>query len=107
MAWVMLLFAAMLEIVMGVSLKLSAGWTRLMPSLIAIGAGLGSIYLLARSLSSLPIGTAYAIWTGIGTIGLVAIGMICFQEGTGWMRLFFLGLALTGVIGLRFTGPSM
>lgn len=107
MAWVTLFCAAMLEIVMGVSLKLNAGWTRPMPSVIAIAAGLGSIYLLARSLLSLPIGTAYAIWTGIGTIGLVAIDMIYFHEGTGWMRLFFLGLALIGIIGLRFTGPSM
>jgi len=93
----------MLEIVMGVSLKLNAGWTRPVPSVLAIGAGLLSIYLLARSLASLPIGTAYAIWTGIGTIGLVVIGMVCFHEGTGWMRLFFLGLALVGIIGLRFS----
>jgi quaternary ammonium compound-resistance protein SugE len=107
MAWAMLFLAAMLEIVMGVSLKLNAGWTRPMPSIIAISAGLGSIYLLARSLSSLPIGTAYALWTGIGTIGLATIGMVYFHEGVGCMRLFFLGLALTGIIGLRFTGSSM
>lgn len=106
MAWATLLLAALLEIVMGVSLKMNAGWTRPVPSVLAIGAGLASIYLLARSLSALPIGTAYAIWTGIGTIGLVLIGMLYFHEGASWMRVFFLGLALAGIIGLRFCEPS-
>jgi quaternary ammonium compound-resistance protein SugE len=101
-AWTYLFLAAALEIVMGVSLKLNAGWTRLGPSIVAVMAGLGSIYLLALALRSLPIGMAYAIWTGIGTIGLVVVGTLVFQEEMNWPRACFLGLALSGIIGLRF-----
>jgi quaternary ammonium compound-resistance protein SugE len=104
MTWVMLFLAAAMEIVMGVMLKLNQGWTRPIPSGMAIAAGMASIYLLARSLSSLPLGTAYAIWTGIGTIGLTVIGILLFHESMAWTRLLFLGLALVGIIGLRFSG---
>ncbi len=106
MAWTYLFFAVALEIVMGLSLKLNAGWTRLTPSVLAVAAGLGSIYLLALALRSLPVGTAYAIWTGSGTIGLVIIGMVVLHEDANWTRIFFLGLALAGIVGLRFSESS-
>ncbi|WP_415817876.1 DMT family transporter [Bordetella tumbae] len=102
MAWTYLFLAAALEIVMGLCLKLNAGWTKLGPSAIAVIAGLGSIYLLALALRSLPVGMAYAIWTGIGTIGLVLVGVLAFQDEMNWPRAFFLGLAFIGIIGLRF-----
>jgi quaternary ammonium compound-resistance protein SugE len=102
-AWTYLLLAAALEIVMGISLKLNAGWTRLGPSLVAVLAGLGSIYLLALALRSLPVGMAYVIWTGIGTIGLILVGVLAFQEEMNWLRMFFLGLTAIGIIGLRFS----
>ncbi|MFJ1302826.1 DMT family transporter [Pseudomonadota bacterium AL_CKDN230030165-1A_HGKHYDSX7] len=103
MAWTYLFLAAALEIVMGLSLKLNAGWTRPAPSIIAVMAGLGSIYLLALALRSLPMGMAYAVWTGIGTIGLVLAGVLVFQDEMNWTRAGFLGLALIGIIGLRFS----
>ena len=103
MAWTYLFFAAALEIVMGLSLKLNAGWTKFVPSLIAVLAGLGSIYLLALALRSLPMGMAYALWTGIGTIGLVLVGVLVFQDEMNWPRACFLGLTFIGIIGLRFS----
>ncbi|MEH4626872.1 multidrug efflux SMR transporter [Phytobacter diazotrophicus] len=102
MAWTYLFLAAALEIVMGVSLKLNAGWTRIGASIIAVMAGLGSIYLLALALRSLPVGMAYAMWTGTGTIGLVLAGMLIFQDEVSWPRMCFMGLAFIGIIGLRF-----
>lgn len=103
MAWTYLFLAAALEIVMGLSLKLNAGWTKLAPSIIAVMAGLGSIYLLALALRSLPVGIAYAVWTGVGTIGLVLLGVLVFQDEMNWTRACFLGLASIGIIGLRFS----
>lgn len=103
MAWTLLLAAAALEIVMGVALKLNQGWTRLLPSIVAIAAGLASIYLLAKALRSLPVGTAYAVWTGIGSLGLVAVGIVAFGESVQWQRLLFVGLTVAGIIGLRFS----
>lgn len=103
MAWTYLFLAAALEIVMGISLKLNAGWTRLGASIVAVMAGLGSIYLLALALRSLPVGMAYAMWTGIGTIGLILTGMLIFQDELSWARAFFMGLVLIGIIGLRFS----
>ncbi|MFJ3461414.1 DMT family transporter [Achromobacter spanius] len=103
MAWTYLFLAAALEVVMGLSLKLNAGWTKPAPSIIAVIAGLGSIYLLALALRALPVGMAYAVWTGIGTIGLVLIGALVFQDEMNWTRACFLGLALIGIVGLRFS----
>lgn len=103
MAWTYLFLAAALEIVMGLSLKLNAGWTKPGPSIIAVMAGLGSIYLLALALRALPMGMAYAIWTGIGTIGLVLVGVLVFQDEMNWTRVCFLGLAFIGIVGLRFS----
>lgn len=103
MAWTYLFLAAALEIVMGLSLKLNAGWTRLGASIVAVMAGLGSIYLLALALRSLPVGMAYAMWTGLGTIGLVLTGILVFQDALSWPRVFFMGLVLIGIVGLRFS----
>ncbi|ALS59766.1 DMT family transporter [Pandoraea norimbergensis] len=104
MAWGYLLLAAALEIGMGIALKLNSGWTRVTPSVIALVAALASIYLLALALKTLPVGTAYAIWTGIGTIGLVVIGVMVFGETLTWSRGGFLALAILGIAGLRMTG---
>lgn len=106
MAWAYLFLAAALEVAMGLSLKLNAGWTRLGPSVVAVLAALGSIYLLALALRSLPVGTAYAIWTGTGTVGLAAIAMVLFNEDASWARIFFLGLTIAGITGLRLVEPS-
>lgn len=102
MAWLYLLAAACLEVTMGAALKLNGGWSKPLPSVAAVAAGLGSIYLLALALRALPLGTAYAIWTGLGTIGLTVLGMVYFQENAHAVRLFFLALAVIGIVGLRF-----
>jgi len=104
MAWAYLFLAATFEVVMGLSLKLNQGWTRPVPSVIAVLSGLTSIYLLALSMRSLPVGTAYAIWTGTGAVGLVVIGIWFFNEPGNPMRLLFLALTFIGIMGLRFTG---
>jgi quaternary ammonium compound-resistance protein SugE len=106
MAWTWLFLAAALEIVMGIALKLTAGWTRPGASVIAVVSGLGSIYLLALALRSLPVGMAYAMWTGVGTMGLVLTGMLVFQDEMSWARAFFMGLIFIGIIGLRVTDTA-
>ncbi|OWT76997.1 MULTISPECIES: multidrug efflux SMR transporter [unclassified Achromobacter] len=103
MNWIYLFLAAGLEIVMGVALKLNRGWTEPVASVGAVVAALGSIYLLAMALRSLPVGMAYAIWTGIGTLGLVIVGVWAFNEEMSWSRGCFMGLAFIGIIGLRYS----
>ena len=102
MAWFYLFLAAAFEIAMGISLKLNAGWTKLFPSVTAVVCGLISIYLLAMSMKTLPVGTAYAIWTGTGAVGLVTIGVLYFHDAASPLRLFFLCVTFVGLVGLRF-----
>lgn len=102
MAWVWLLGAGLVEIVMAISLKYSDGWTRLGPSLLGIVASLASILMLTMAVKSLPIGTAYAIWTGIGAIGVTVIGILFFHEDTSLLRLGCIGLIFAGIVGLKF-----
>lgn len=103
MAWLYLFLAALCEIAMGSSLKMNEGWTRPLPSIAAVSSGLLSIYLLALSLRTLPMGMAYAVWTGTGAVGLVAIGIFCFHETASPTRLIFVSLTFVGLIGLRFS----
>ncbi len=101
MHWTYLLIAAVLEIVWATGLKSTAGFTRLWPS---VGVGLamaGSMFLLALAARGLPIGTAYAVWTGIGAAGTAILGIVFFHESAAAMRLVCIALIVTGVIGLR------
>jgi len=106
MAWVVLLVAAVFEIGWAVGLKYTAGFTRLWPSAWTLIALLASVLLLSMAARSLPIGTAYAVWTGIGAAGTAALGMLLFGEPATPSRLFFIGLILLGVLGLRFAASS-
>jgi quaternary ammonium compound-resistance protein SugE len=101
LAWITLIAAGLLEIVWAVALKQSAGWTRLWPSLIGIVSALASFLLLAAALRSLPVGTAYAVWVGIGAIGVALVGITALGESASPARLICLLLILAGVIGLR------
>ena len=101
MAWLMLLVAGLVEIVMAISLKFSDGWTRLWPSVMGVAAGLASIFLLTLAARQLPVTTAYAVWTGIGAVGVTVIGMITFGESTHPLRLVCIGLVFGGIIGLH------
>lgn len=102
MAWIWLLGAGIVEIIMAISLKYSEGWTRIGPSIIGLAASMVSIGMLTMAVKTLPIGTAYAIWTGIGAIGVTLIGILVFHEDTSWLRLACMALIFIGIIGLKF-----
>lgn len=97
MAWIYLLFAGLLEIVWAVSMKQSQGFTRLTPSIITVVGMIASFWLLAIAMRSLPLGTAYTIWTGIGAVGAFVVGILCLGEQLSAMRI---GAALLIVSGL-------
>jgi quaternary ammonium compound-resistance protein SugE len=101
MGWLWLFAAGAVEIVMAVALKYSQAWTRPGPSALGIGAALASIYLLTRALAHLPLGTAYAIWTGIGSLGVVPLGMLLWGESVSWSRLALIAMIVAGTVGFR------
>jgi quaternary ammonium compound-resistance protein SugE len=103
MAWIYLIIAGIFEVVWAIGLKYSHAFTKLYPSLITIGGMLISFYLLALAVKSLPIGTAYAVWTGIGALGAVILGIFLFNEPVNISRIIFLSLILIGIIGLKLT----
>jgi quaternary ammonium compound-resistance protein SugE len=106
MNWVYLVIAGLLEVTWAVGLKYTAGFTRLMPSLWTLLAMLGSVGLLGLALRGLPLGTAYAIWTGIGTVGTAVFGMIMLGEPAGALRLMSIGLIVAGIVGLKLLTPA-
>ena len=93
--------AGILEIAFALCMKWSEGFTRLMPGLLTVAAGLSSVVLLSISLRTLPVGTGYAVWTGIGAAGTAILGMILLGDPVAPMRILCIGLILAGVIGLR------
>jgi quaternary ammonium compound-resistance protein SugE len=97
----MLLVAAALEIVWAIGLKYTEGFTRLWPSVGTVAAMAASMYLLARAAGGLPIGTAYAVWTGIGAVGTAAVGILVLDEPRDWLRVACIGLIILGVVGLK------
>ena len=101
MAWMILVGAGLLEIVWATALKDAEGFSRLWPSVVGIVFSLVSFFMLAVALKSLPVGTAYAVWVGIGVSGVAIAGMIAFGESASPLRLGFIALILFGVIGLR------
>ena len=101
MAWFLLISAGLLEIVWATALKYSGGFTQLWPSVIGLIAALVSFVMLTIALKSLPVGTAYAVWVGIGTLGVASTGMIALGESTSPVRLSLLALILIGVAGLK------
>ncbi len=103
MAWVYLLIAGVFEIVWAMGLKYSHGFTKLYPSLLTLGGMVISFYFLALAAKSLPIGTAYAVWTGIGALGAVLLGILLFNEPVNTLRIIFLFLILAGILGLKLT----
>lgn len=101
MAWALLVLAGLLEIVWATAMKQSDGFTRLWPSVVGITISLVSFVVLAFALSRLPVGTAYAVWVGIGAAGVAIAGILCFGDAATPQRLFCIALVLGGVIGLR------
>lgn len=106
-AWIILLLAGLLEVAWAIGLKYTHGFTRLWPSLFTAAAIAGSMALLALALRDLPVGTAYAVWTGVGTVGTAILGMILFGESTAPIRLVCIGLIVMGIVGLKLvTGAA-
>jgi quaternary ammonium compound-resistance protein SugE len=101
MAWVILVVAGLFEVGWAVGLKYSEGFTRLWPSVGTAAALVLSMGLLGLSLRTLPLGTAYAVWTGIGTVGTAILGVVLFREPATAARLVCIGLIVTGIVGLK------
>ena len=103
MAWLYLFLAGLLEITWAVGLKYTQGFTRLGPSVLTIAALIGSMALLGAAVRSLPIGTAYGVWVGIGALGAAVLGVVLFGEPVSGARVFFLTLLLVAIVGLKLT----
>jgi quaternary ammonium compound-resistance protein SugE len=106
MAWLWLTLAGLLEIVWAVGLKYTDGFTRAVPSAITVVAMIGSLYLLALAVRAIPIGTAYAVWTGIGAVGVAILGMVLFGESRDVLRIGSIVLIVLGIAGLKLVTPS-
>lgn len=100
-AWLFLVVAGILEIVWAIAMKYSAGFTRAGAGAVTVVAALASFYFLSRALETLPVGTAYAVWTGIGAVGTALLGMALFSEPRTALRLMCIGLIVAGMIGLK------
>ncbi len=103
MAWLYLFVAGLFEIGWAVAMKYTEGWTRLWPTVWTIAGMVASVYFLALALRTIPLGTGYAIWTGIGAVGTAALGILLFSESVSLARLACIGLIVVGIIGLKLT----
>lgn len=101
MAWIILSIAGIFEIVWAIGLKYTRGFTQLWPSVGTLSAMVVSVVMLGFAMKELPVGTAYAVWTGIGTVGTACLGLLLFGDSATPMRLFCIGFILTGIIGLK------
>ena len=101
MAWLWLVLAGLLEIVWAIGLKYTDGFTRLVPSAITVAAMIASVYFLALAVRTIPIGTGYAVWTGIGAVGTAILGIALLGEPATAARLACIGLIVAGIVGLK------
>ena len=103
MAWIYLFIAGLFEVVWAIALKYPHGFTKLIPSIVTIVGMMISFYLLSLATKTLPIGTAYAVWTGIGALGTVILGILFFNEPINYLRILFMFFILLGILGLKIT----
>ncbi len=101
MAWLLLLIAGLLEVGWAVGLKYTEGFTRLVPSVLTLLSMTASVGMLALALKTLPMGTAYAVWTGIGAVGTAILGIVLFGDPAGIARIACIGLIVAGIVGLK------
>jgi len=106
MAWALLFVAGLFEIGFAMGLKYSEGFTRTWPTLLMLASGGISFWLLSLSMKSLPVGTAYAVWTGIGAVGTVVLGIVFLKESSDLLRLLSIFLIVAGIVGLRLSSPA-
>jgi quaternary ammonium compound-resistance protein SugE len=106
MAWTFLFIAGIFEIIFALSLKYTQGFSRLAPSVVTVVAGAASVVILSQSVKALPVGAAYAMWTGIGAVGTAVLGMWLFNEPRDVARLVCIGLIISGIVGLSLTSTA-
>ena len=106
MAWLYLFVAGVFETAWAIGLKYSAGFTKFGPSAFTVVAMMVSLYLLALALRTIPVGTGYAVWTGIGTVGAAVLGILLFNESRETARILCILLIVAGIIGLKLTSPE-
>lgn len=104
MAWIILFAAGLMEVGWAVGLKQSEGFTRLWPSVFTVASIIVSLFLLSLAIKDLPIGTAYAVWSGIGMVGVAVVGIVAFGESVDPLRLVSIGLIGAGIVGLNLAG---
>ena len=105
-AWLLLIVAGLFEVSWAIGLKLTAGFTKVGPSTLTLAAMGVSLYLLALALKSIPVGTGYAVWTGIGAVGTAVLGILLLGEPRDLPRLFSMALIVAGIIGLKLASPG-
>jgi quaternary ammonium compound-resistance protein SugE len=103
MDWLLLIAAGCMEILFALSLKYNEGFTKLLPSLVTAVTGGSSFYLLMLAIKTLPLGTAYAVWTGMGAVGVAIIGIVLFKESMDIFRLISIAFVIFGIAGLKLT----
>ncbi|CAG7857816.1 hypothetical protein MCAMS1_02783 [biofilm metagenome] len=103
MAWLCLFSAGLVEIVFAISLKYNGAFTKLVPSIITLVSGGASLFLLMTAIKILPVGTAYAVWTGMGAVGVAIFGIVLFKESADVYRLASISLVVLGIVGLKLT----
>jgi quaternary ammonium compound-resistance protein SugE len=104
--WIILLIAAALEVIWGLSLKATEGYTKLWPSIMNAALVALNVWVFSKAMKGLPAGTAYSVWVGLGSVGVVLGGVVLFGESASLLRMFFIGLIITGVVGLKFATSS-
>lgn len=103
LAWLLLFSAGLVEVVFALSLKYNEGFTRLIPSIVTLASGGASLFLLMTAIKFLPVGTAYAVWTGMGAVGVAILGIVLFKESADVYRLASICLVIVGIVGLKLT----
>lgn len=106
MAWVILITAGLFEVGWAIGLKYTDGFSRLGPSMLTLSAMGISVWLLGIAMKSLPVGTAYAVWVGVGAVGTVILGIFLFEEPAGALRIASVALIVAGIIGLKLATPT-
>jgi quaternary ammonium compound-resistance protein SugE len=107
MNWVFLVLAGFFEVVFAYFLKTANGFTKFLPTVLFIISSTCSLYLLSKAMGSIPIGTAYAVWTGIGAVGTVILGIFLFNDPVSFGRIFFICTLVGSIIGLKFFGGAV
>ncbi len=103
MAWIYLLIAGLLETVWAIGMKYTEGFTQFWPSVCTVLAMIASFFFLSKALMTIPVGTAYTTWTGIGAVGTVILGILLFGESHDIFRIIFISMIVVGIIGLKFS----